>query len=194
MRRRRLFTLCSALSLLMCVAVCVLWVRGYGLADQLVWQRADGALWGHSAPGRIVLGRWQAGRSDVPLRGDQVGLKYTRDGVGFAGNYLLFLNGEPGDTDISWERDGFAWYEKRETSGQINAQWVAPFWFIALAAAALPLSWTATQWRSRIQERRRKNIGLCPACGYDLRASPDRCPECGRPARNAVKNIGSSVI
>jgi hypothetical protein len=48
-------------------------------------------------------------------------------------------------------------------------------------AIALPLGIAGnvaiSRWRKRLERMRE---GHCPACGYDLRASKDRCPECGR--------------
>ena len=45
---------------------------------------------------------------------------------------------------------------------------------------ALPLAWVGARVAARpsLHERRRQR-GLCPSCGYDTRASPQRCPECG---------------
>jgi hypothetical protein len=50
-----------------------------------------------------------------------------------------------------------------------------PYWFIIFALLVVP----AIDLRGFLHFRHRRKRGLCPTCGYDLRASPDRCPECG---------------
>jgi hypothetical protein len=50
-----------------------------------------------------------------------------------------------------------------------------PYWFIAAASALLP----ALRLRRLLRTRKRLRQGLCTHCGYDLRGSSDRCPECG---------------
>jgi hypothetical protein len=53
---------------------------------------------------------------------------------------------------------------------------VVPAWPGAIALAVLPAVWLSQAAR----RRRRARTGRCLTCGYDLRATPDRCPECGQ--------------
>jgi hypothetical protein len=57
----------------------------------------------------------------------------------------------------------------------------APMWFVILLFALLPLV-AGVRLARRRRRARRLAAGCCIACGYDLRASPERCPECGRAA------------
>ena len=53
-----------------------------------------------------------------------------------------------------------------------------PCWAV-LPVTLIPAAWGAIILRRPWVRRRRKREGLCLACGYDLRASGERCPECG---------------
>jgi hypothetical protein len=60
--------------------------------------------------------------------------------------------------------------------------WVVSLWAIVVLAAVAPTIEIGRLSVARIRsarEARRARLDLCQRCGYDLRATPDRCPECG---------------
>ena len=67
----------------------------------------------------------------------------------------------------------------------VSSTWlVVPHWLTSVICIMPLTAWLVLQRRRR-RERWRVRRGLCVRCGYDLRASPDCCPECGA-ARAAV--------
>jgi hypothetical protein len=54
-----------------------------------------------------------------------------------------------------------------------------PYWFLVGLTGLAPATRLASLALRRLRRVSRSKRGRCSACGYDLRATPDRCPECG---------------
>jgi hypothetical protein len=68
---------------------------------------------------------------------------------------------------------GSGFYQSYDLFGLPYAVWLA-------ASFLIPTLWVArTIWVLRAATRESMRAGHCFKCGYDLRATPDRCPECG---------------
>jgi hypothetical protein len=87
--------------------------------------------------------------------------------------------------EVYWRR--FSFTVVREGSPFPSFFACGPRWAVIAIAGVLPLAWLglnvppALSLPRRLRERRRVRSGRCARCGYDLRGSTDRCPECGTP-------------
>jgi hypothetical protein len=60
----------------------------------------------------------------------------------------------------------------------VSRQVTVPYYWVVIACLAAPVLQAIRSGRS-LRHRHRLRHGQCPQCGYDLRATPERCPECG---------------
>jgi hypothetical protein len=165
--KRRLLNLMTLLSLLLCVAVTALWVRSYAVSDEVMWLRPHENLIGRASRGQVWLFRFT---SETPAL-NQGAATMTRGPA----EAFDVPDAPRGPQDLHIHTPAFTVGSGRRSSGTAYQELFAPCWLLAVLAAALPACRLA---RARIRPRR---VGFCARCGYDLRATPDRCPECGRP-------------
>jgi hypothetical protein len=90
-----------------------------------------------------------------------------------------------------WDRAGVSYHRWDMTAGRTPQApvlgrfaevRVAPAWPLLVSLGLVSLGVML-----RVRRRRARRAGRCVQCGYDLRATPQRCPECGSvsPARPA---------
>jgi len=193
---RRLFTILSALSLVLGVVSCAMWVRSYRVHDGFPSYLTHSGTIVDSWWGRIVVSRMEfseIGRNGV-ARIDAAGVEYHPAGDrGSRQLYLamraaqssadsLILMGPRITSPSPRPSNGFGFHTEAMRFGPgrdgsfLNIRVIAaPYWPVCGALSVAPGAW----FRRRRRQRRRRLHCLCACCGYDLRASRDQCPECG---------------
>lgn len=189
--RRRFFNLLTAVSLLLCVATTAFWARSYYVCDLYVYDGFD-----RKGPPYVMTRVW----IDVDFGG--VGIVWSRSVCTSAApdEALRWFEAYVREEPTGWRRlikpgRGYPVVESRATPAfdhfgllvsrtpqpgigglkHPTVRATVPLWLLTTLFAAPPALWIRRRWRLL----KRIRNGGCLVCGYDLRATPERCPECG---------------
>lgn len=199
---RRLLSLLSALSLVPCAATGALWLLSYVSPVGLVRSTAaveyaiqsyrgglalaiihEGMIMDDWKPENVwfLLGRYRGVDLDLGPQPSDPPYICPVNIPAFGGQGILVRTFLEEDRVPSWHRLGFIHGVLPRGRGAPSMRNVAievyaiPYWFLLLLTA-LPLVLRGVRYAAR---RSRRGRGRCERCGYDLRATPSRCPECG---------------
>ena len=173
--RTRRLSIAAIVSTVLCAATAAIWIASYHYYEGIDWNRPTCLVGLRCSSG---LFWFECSRADIPLWRDDDG--------NFMGVHPVFRVPErdeytsppPIRSNRAWGNIKFGSFcflicdRRRESWLAADYLATAPAWAVALALI-LPLAWYL-RTSKRIQRG-----GFCPACGYDIRATLERCPECG---------------
>ena len=191
--RRRVLATASVISLVCGAAAMCLWGRSTRVCDGIGFLNRDGISYTvGTSPGGIAYFRYD----HAPELHDPHDPEPLKAGWSFSSVPWGSTRGWVIDADhtANWTNRwtppahrtvGFGWESGPQNtvlppdySSPItyhSTRVVVPLWFIAVLMLVPSLTWL----RRHRRDSYRLKHGLCVRCGYDLRGSSDRCPECG---------------
>ena len=155
------------LSIFLCVVSAAAWLTGYR-------RSAGQPLADFIVRGERVIIYSTRGRGTITILPQEImGNRYPYMADWVVIHYPVLWGRRPAPVLVPW---------------MLNRYWV---WWIPTAFFALPPALGFAARRRRIRLAKLNN--LCVACGYDLRATPECCPECGRQITADVKPASEAV-
>jgi hypothetical protein len=180
--RRRVFKIVAALSMSFCLATAVLWARSAWAVDSKDFKHIR--TWEECWISRTWRIQSEQGQLALSVRVDLCKRKSALE----TPSESLFVWSPADERNILLPTNAaypISWNSWKVKSAEGHIKVVAdaaivtlPHWWLCAAFLPLPLLWLTMNWRQSPQ-RHPASDGLCQGCAYDLRGTPDRCPECG---------------
>ncbi len=171
--RRWLFNGITALSLLMSIVMAVLWARSYSYMNVI---GVDHAYMVNARLTRVRCFqlRFESGHSifSSTTRVSSQDISNPpppRMPIGIGWGFSPYNEFGPVTTGHSHS------VHTLQFSSETVDMWAFPIWPIDTLFLFLPAAWVCAAYKKRRWHAR----GCCLNCGYDLRATPRQCPECG---------------
>jgi len=147
--------------------VIVGWLRSHSRTDAIVIPRAETTFVIESRLGRLTFEKFG------PRKRMRKDAYVAHMNVNWSARWSEIFN----RPDSGWA--GFDRFTAIDPDGVTASLISVPYWALSAISAALSILVAQRPLRKTCLARLRYKRGCCTTCGYDLRQTPHRCPECG---------------